>query len=92
MFARLNRVDNEQVDPPTNPDPTRPKVNYNTARTEEDPLHDPSLLDPIDMDQHEDIKAAVRDMQRVAFEAGLAEEKRPELAKMLSDHMDIFRT
>lgn len=92
MLARLNSVDNDQVYLPTDPDITRSKVNYYTAPAEEDLLPDSSLLDPVDMDHHEDIKAAIRDMQCAAFEAGLAEEKGPALAKILSDHMVIFQT
>lgn len=94
MLARLNRVGNDQMDAPnpTVPDPTRPKVNYYRARTEGDPFPDPSLLDPVDMEQHEAITTALARMQTAAFDAGLASDKRPVLAKLLSDHVDIFRT
>ena len=92
MLARLNRVNNDEVDTPPTADPTRPKVNYFSARAEEDPLPDPSLLDPIDEEQHEDIKTAVDDLRKQAFENGLASDRRPMLGKLLSGHMDIFRT
>lgn len=53
MIARLNR----QVDASEPPRPDRPKLNYNSARREEDPFLDRSLLDPFDSEQHEKIKS-----------------------------------
>lgn len=53
MVTRLNRVDNDQVKSPPAVDPDRPTVNYYRTRAEKDPLPNPSLLDPIDAEQHE---------------------------------------
>ena len=88
MSARFNGQDNFNEPPPSN----RPKVNYNTARNEEDPFPDPSLLDPIDADQHEDICKAVDNLEKTAREKGLADVYESNLKGILRDHMDIFRT
>lgn len=93
MVARLNRISNDQMDMTTGPpDPSRPKVNYFSARAEEDPIPDPSLLDPVDEDQHADIKTAVADMQEVTHKNCLPDEKLQSLAKLCADSIDIFCT
>ena len=92
MVGRLNRLKNDQMDMTTGPpNPSRPKVNYFSARAEEDPMPDPSLLDPVDEDQHEDIKTAVADMQEAAHKNGLPDDKRYCLAKLCAESIDIFR-
>lgn len=50
MLARINRVGNDQVEENDKPaaDPAVPTVKYFGARAEEDPLPEPSLLEPID--------------------------------------------
>lgn len=96
MVTRLNRVANDQVDNtgqtniPPKLDPARPKVSYYRARFEEDPLPDPSLLDPIDSEQHNEINAAMEGMQKASFYARLQSGKSPVLTILLSDHRDIF--
>lgn len=57
MTARLNRKCNEEKRPAA----VRPRVDYHTVRQKDEPLPDPSLLDPIDVDQHEEIRKAVED-------------------------------
>ena len=88
MTARLNR----QINDDTRPAADRPKVNFHAARTKEDPFPDPSLLDPIDEDQHDDIRKAVEDMQKTAKDNGLADAYESNIKGILRDHMDIFRT
>ena len=88
MTARLNRQRNDDKRPAAD----RPKVNYHAAHTEEDPFPDPSLLDPIDEDQHDDIRKAVADIQQTAKDNGLADVFESNLKGILRDHMDIFRT
>lgn len=88
MTARLNR----QYDGESPPTATRPKVNYVTARTEEHPFPDPSLLDPIDTDQHDDICKAIEDIKENANQNGLPAVYESNLKGILRDHMVIFRT
>lgn len=92
MSARLNQIQETDKEPSEKIDPARPKVNYHKARTEEDPFPDPSLLDLIDKDQHDEIKAAVKGMEQAAKKQGLADVYESNLKGILHDHMDIFRT
>lgn len=50
MLAHINRVGNDKMNETDQPtaDSARRKVNYFSARAEDDPLPGPSLLDPID--------------------------------------------
>jgi len=58
MIARLNRI--QEAESPSEEShrllADRPRVNYHTARSEEDPFPDPSLLDPVDTEQHAEIR------------------------------------
>lgn len=94
MFARINSVGNDEMDKTDQPavDPAGPKVNYFSARAEENLLPAPDLLGLIDQEQHDDMKAAVSNLQMAVFENGLAEDKRPLLARLLAGHMEIFCT
>lgn len=56
MVARINRIENDDVEPIN---PNRPKRNYYHASNKTGPFTDPSLLDPIYVDQHEDIREAL---------------------------------
>lgn len=94
MISRLNgerTSDNDQAKA-TDIDMDRPRVNYNTARMEEDPFPDPSLLDPIDSDQHADVRDSVEEMKKTADENGLPKEIRQPLSEILDEHLDVFRT
>lgn len=93
MLAHIIRVGNDKMDDTDQPtaDSARRKVNYFSARAEEDPLPDPSLLDPIDQKQHDDIKATVSDLQKTAFDNGQAEDKRPRLATWKSSARRFLR-
>ena len=50
------------------------------------------MLDPIDENQHDDIRKAVEDMQKTAKDNSLADAYASNLKGILRDHMDIFRT
>ena len=91
MAARVNRLQ-EKSSNQANPMADRPRVDYNHARNEPDPFPDPSLLDPIDKNQHDDITAAVKSMETNAMNSGLADVYQSNLKGVLRDHMDIFRT
>lgn len=54
MTARLDR----QYDDDTRTVADRPRVNYFEVRLEEDPFLYPSLLNPIDEDQHNDMQGS----------------------------------
>ena len=70
---------------------TRPRVNYYSARLEKDPFPDPSLLDPIDADQHEEIKTEIGKRKIEARNNGLHDEEALRLDKIVDDHVDVFR-
>ena len=91
MIARLNRISNsDPVKEET--ESSRPRVNYYTARSEDDPFPDSSLLDPLDEDQHDEIRAEVKNLKDTALENGLQPDDGATLDKMVDDHIDIFRT
>lgn len=91
MTAMLNRQVDRNVSKSSNAPPNRPRVHYNSARNEEEPFPDPSLLDPVDADQHEEIKSVAETMVESAKKNGLSDERHNELKKTVLDHMDIFR-
>lgn len=80
MLARINRI----VD--------HPRANYYMAQTEEDPFPDPSLLDPLDSEQHDDVLGAVHDMIERSKSNGLPDQYHDRLEKMVYSHLDVFRT
>ena len=91
MIARLTRISNsDPVKEET--ESSRPRVNYYTARSEEDPFPDPSLLDPMDEDQHDEIRTEVKNLKDTARENGLQPDDAATLDKMVDEHIDIFRT
>lgn len=71
MIARLNRLPNTKPD--TDTQKNRPPVNFYSARLEEDPFPDPSLLDPVDSEQHDTITSVVADMKDTDRHNGLPE-------------------
>ena len=87
MTARLNRQSNDDTIPAAD----RPKVSFHAVRIEEDPFPDPSLLEPIDEYQQDDIRKSVEDMQKTAKDNGLADAYESNLKSILRDHIDIFR-
>jgi len=89
MIARMNRE--QDIDQPDN-HPKRERVNYYTAREEEDPFPDPSLIDPLDSDQAEDITKGIEEAIKKAVENGLPAEHHDAMKKVVYDHVDIFRT
>lgn len=74
------------------PADARPRANYYRQRHESDLFLDPSLLDPIDLDQHNDIQSSIDAMLEKAFESGLPTHAHALLKKTVTDYMDIFRT
>jgi len=92
MTARLNGQGNAVGTASRVAATDRPKVHYHQARHAEDPFPDPSLLDPIDNDQHDDIRKAVENIQTTAKKNGLADIYESNLRGILHAHLDIFRT
>lgn len=72
------------------PDDDSSKVNYYETRTKEDPFPNLSLLDPIDKDQHEDVKNALDELKKSARKQNLADIEKSNLKGILLDHMNIF--
>lgn len=95
MIARLNLVSNADTDADKDVDPTHnpdlPRVYCNRARTEADPFLDPSILDPIDETQEEEVLHAVADIITLAKNNGLDYYSTTRLTDMFQNHMDIFR-
>lgn len=88
ITARLNGVANEMSETVWN---DRPRVNYFSVRTEADPFPDPSLLDPIDSEKHEDILQGVKDMKDTAKKNGLEPDSANSLERLINTNIDVFR-
>ena len=69
----------------------RPRVDYYETRNLPDPCPDPSLLDPLDAFQHNEIMSATEQMLSRAAANGLPEELQPKLRKLVKEHLDVFR-
>lgn len=74
------------------PPHSRPKVHYDDVRTQEDPFPDPSLLDPIDLDQQDGILTAVDVFVQFVKNRGMENLYLTKLNFILGDLMDISRT
>lgn len=88
MIMRLNRISDSGF----KDDGRRTSVDYFSACAEKDPLPDASLLDPLDIDQHEENRCAVDKLADNATANGLSPKHRSALRDMLHNHMDVFRT
>lgn len=88
MVSRLNHIRTEEKDL----DPDHPRINYFTARSEPDPFPDPSLLDPLDENQHNEIQKATSCMVQSAHLAGLSVTETQDLQDLVNANIDIFRT
>jgi transposase InsO family protein len=95
MIARLNRVyDSENtIDAALNtaPAPDRPRVDYYSSRTEEDPFPDQSLLDRLDEPQAAAVQTAIDAALRQAKENGLPPDSAAALDDLVRVHTNVFR-
>lgn len=91
MVARLNRTTNDAVEPVMEIFENRTRVDYYRVKEEVDPFPDPSLLDPVDSDQSEDVETAVSKRLQDAFDNGFPEEKQQELTTIVKDRINVFR-
>lgn len=93
MTARLNHMRDYGAfsDSSSNLVSDRPRINFNTARTEEDPFPDPSLLDPADTDQHGEIHTEVETMKNTASNNGLPPRHNKMLGELEGINIDVFR-
>lgn len=72
MIARLNRMSNDLVSSTKADHYLRGNaVDYYQVRGEKDPFPDPSVLDPLDLDQTENIRAGIQKMIKEATQNGL---------------------
>lgn len=92
MTSRLNRVEDEVPAASSHPPISRPRVDYNMACSDVDPIPDPSLLDPIDEPQNVDDQQAIDGMLKTARKNGINDANVAILRKLVSDHMEISRT
>lgn len=90
MIERINHTfsDTGRAHPPSD----SPQVVYDMALRNEDPFLDPSLLDSVDANQHEDIREAVDDMIDVAIANGLPPKEAETLKEIVHENLNIFRT
>ena len=91
MIARLNRVREKTPVSCEYLPPNRPRVHYHTARTEREPFPNPSLLDSLDEDQHEDVRRMVGDMVTKAKKNGMPSAAAENLDRIVRGSMDVFR-
>lgn len=94
VTARLDRIRTaeDDADTGTEPQTNRPRVKYQTARTEEDRFRDPSLLDSIDSEQHTDRRTCVANMKNSAVDSGLPIEYRKTMSDLVNGHIGVLRT
>lgn len=92
MTARRNSVANSEIDVERDEKDDRPHVDYFECRTVTDPFPDPSLLDPIDHEQRDEVVDAVGKLLEVARSNGMPQRDVGTLRDLVSDHIDIFRT
>lgn len=92
MIARLNQVSNAEVGDAQPLDYMRPRVNYFNVRQEQYPFPDSSLLDAPDCVQSDEVKEEIAQMVHVAVEDGFLNDHLTDSKKIVSDHMEIFRT
>lgn len=69
-----------------------PRVSYRTARQNSDPFPDRALLDPVDEDQHDEVRSAAYAMVAAAVQNSLGEENTKELQDSVDAYIKIFRT
>lgn len=67
------------------------QVNYMSTCLEDNPVPDPSLLDPVDSVQHEGILPATNDMLLKAISNSLFPEREPCLLELVDIHINLFR-
>lgn len=90
MVSRLNNLtSSDSIDKSDSDHQLR--VNYYDFQKEEGPFPDPTLLDPVDIDQHQDVLDEFKDIIQMAIDNRFSEEKFPELREIILDHTDIFR-
>lgn len=70
---------------------TRPRVNLYSAVPEKDPFLDPSLLDPLEGDQHEEIQTELGKFKEEARNNELPEMDAVRLDQIFDDYVDAFR-
>lgn len=70
----------------------RPKVIYFTARKGDNLYLDPSLLDPREREQLENLNTVDEYIERTARKGGLADTYKSYLKDILRHHMSIFRS
>lgn len=91
MIACLNRVLGDGSEASDQPSLGRSRVKYYQARSEADPFPDPSLLDPVDNEQEEEINLVAQHIFKSAREEGIGEAHADALQNTVLQHMDIFQ-
>ena len=94
MIACLNRIREDKIfsDSDNNLPSDRLRVSFNTARTDEDLIPDPSILDLVDTEKRGEIRTAVETMNNTASDNGLPPEHNKVLEEHVGTHIDMFRT
>lgn len=73
-----------------NVDEKRSTVDYLGSLLEEDPFPDPSFLDPLDFENHEEIVGVVNELFQSQRENGLPQEFVQKLNVIIESNIDIF--
>ena len=92
MIARLNGYQSHKSIHRVRVPADRPRVNYHTARTEEDHFVDPFLLDPLEIDQHQEIREAEKGLRQTIRNNGILAEDATAIDEVIEEHIDLFRT
>lgn len=94
MISRLDRIRTSKhgIDTVTPLSVEKPQVNYHTAWTNDDPFPDLSLLDPIVLYQHDEIRNAVDGIKKTAANSGLPTKYRKELLDFFDKHLYVLQT
>ena len=69
----------------------RPCSNYHTNRLEVDPFPDPSLMDPADGDQEQEVNECIESMLVEAQTNGFPVDKFPQLKTVILARRNVFR-
>lgn len=96
MTAPLQNFENGKTElfPTVEKSSDRPRVNFFTIWTDEDPFTGPYLLELIYKEKHEEIRTAVKvkGMLQLAAKNCMQTFQQTKFTAVFSDHINIFRT
>lgn len=90
MAARTRRPMNKNTATFSEANANPPKLKRNVERQEEDLFSDPSPLDPIDANQHNEILSSAAALLKEG-KNGLSHKEHKHLETVMSNHLETFR-